>query len=471
MTTGTSRRQFVRGAVGGGLALGVATGTTRVRAQESTPVVWTATVGGTLTEYAIAGDAIYLGTDQNRLRRVDRTSGESTATVDLEAGVYPGGIAVTDTHVVVATQNDQLAVYRIADLGSDGAAPTYRSQITGRPIGMDTNDGVVCVGTRAGIFAFDPAAQEFRWQRFTENLDVELFAPPLVWGDSEIVVTADTSVLFIDPASGEITLEVPFESPNYTNVLSHLPGAITTAGPYVAYTGSDAHGCCPTWATLVIDTNRRDIVYRNFANTTRQQSGAVSESRIVHELGESTVVFRGLESDERFQMDLNPRFDGIASTAGRTFVADKSVEDTPTTLVAIDNDGYGIAWRHAFDEPISGLHAMGEYLYGTNAEAGRFVAMAQSGDGTALRADEPPSQTKTATTDGGTDGGSTDGTTGSVEGSSGDGEPTDASASRRGFLTNGDDQILEGVGLTGLSIVITLGGILVTVYDMIRGSN
>jgi hypothetical protein len=478
----TSRRQFLAGATGGSIAVGVTSGTAGGRRQGASPVVWTAEVGGTPTAYTVTTDGVYVGTDRNRVRHVDRASGETVATVDLEAGVHPGGIAVTDEYLVVATRDDRVAVYPTADLAGEDATPTYRTRLP-RPVGMDTRDGLVALGTRDGLFVLDPAAETFRWQLFTDDLDVDFLAPPLVWSDGGIVVTGDTSVLFVDPGTGELSVRVPFEAPNHVDVLSHLPAAITTAGPYVAYTGSDTHGCCPSWATFVVDTETRELVYRDFARTsdaTPQRAGAVTESAVVHQRGNGTVRRRSLDGSDEFQLDYDPRRDGIAATADRTFVADGSgLEATntgqnlvrgPTELVAVDNEGYGIAWSHSFDAPIARLRADGEFLFGVDRAAGRLVAMAQSGDGAALRPAETPADTAMPATPTAAGGAAGDGT-GAADRRAAVTSPAAEGTPGRGFLTNGEDQLLQGVGLTGLSIVITVGGILVTLYDMVRGSD
>lgn len=352
---------------------------------------------------------------------------------------------------------------------------------------MDTRDGLVAFGTRDGLFVLDPAAGTFRWQLFTDDLDVDLLAPPLVWSDAGIVLTGDTSVLFVDPETGELSVRVPFEAPSHVNVLSHLPAAITTAGPYVAYTGSDAHGCCPSWVTFVVDTETREFVYRDFARTsdaTPQRAGAVTNSAVVHQRGNDTVRRRLLDGSGEFQLDYDPRQDGIATTTDRTFVADGSgLEATntgenlvrgPTELVAVDNEGYGIAWSHTFDTPITQLQAAGEFLFGVDRAEGRLVAMAQSGDGATLRpaetASETPSQEPPRSTPTASSGAANDGSEEADRRAAADSPAAERTPSR-GFLTNGDDQPLEGVGLTGLSIIITIGGILVTLYDMVRGSN
>lgn len=129
----TSRRQFVAGALGGSIVGGLSTATAGARLQEHSPVVWSADVGGTITAYAVTAAGVYIGTDRNRVRRVDRASGETVATVDLEAGVHPGGIGVTTEFLVVATRDDRVLVYRIADLADD-ATPTYRTRLS-RPVG------------------------------------------------------------------------------------------------------------------------------------------------------------------------------------------------------------------------------------------------------------------------------------------------------------------------------------------------
>jgi len=228
----------------------------------------------------------------------------------------------------------------------------------------------------------------------------------------------------------------------------------------------------------VVDTETRELAYRDFSQNTPQRAGAVTESAVAHHQGEQTLLRRPLGGDDEFQLAYTPRFDGIAATADRTFVADGSGSGTenrgetlatgPTEVVAVDNEG--IAWSHTFDTPITRLRAAGEFLFGVDRAEGRLVAMAQSGDGAALRPaatdSETPSQ-PTATASGGT---ADDGSGTSNPGAASTG-PATATTPSRGFLTNGDDQVLEGVGLTGLSIVITIGGILVTLYDMVRGGN
>jgi hypothetical protein len=380
-----NRRQFVGGVAAAGLLAGVGGGSRAVRAQSS-PLVWTADVGGAIREYATTGTAVFVGTDQNRVRRVDRASGERTAVVDLDAAVSHGGLAVTDSHLVVVTDDDRLSVYRRADLGGSSVDPAFQTRLSGRLFGLDTDGEAVCVATRDALLAVDLAEPSVRWQTAVGEFDAEYLGRPVVWSANGILVGVDDHVAFVDPESGEVDVPVAFESPNYWQVSSApREGSVTTAGRYVAFTGPTAHGCCPNWGTLVFDTDVRDAVYTNFSKTaTVQRSGSMAGTTVVHQRGEGTVLFRDVAGDAAFRTNATPHPDGVAATEARTFVADASGE-APTTLVAVENDGYATAWSAAVDRPVTQLVADGDLLFGVDAEGGRLFAFAASGDGATLR--------------------------------------------------------------------------------------
>lgn len=343
-------------------------------------------MGGAIREYATTADAVFVGTDRNRVRRVDRASGERTAVVDLDAGVSYGGLAVTDAHLVVVTDDDRVSVYRRADLGGSGVERVFRTRLSGRLFGMDANGEAVCIATRDALLALDLAEPSVRWQTAVGDFDAEYLGQPVVWSANGIVVGVDDHVAFVSPDSGEVDVPVAFESPNYWEVSSSpREGSVTTVGRHVAFTGPTAHGCCPYWGTLVFDTDLRDVVYTNFSKTgTVQRSGSLAGTTVVHQRGEGTVLFRDVGGDAEFQTNLTPHPDGIVATEARTFVADAS-GDAPTTLVAVENDGYATAWSAAVDRPVAQLTADGDLLFGADAEGGRLFAFAASGDGAALR--------------------------------------------------------------------------------------
>jgi hypothetical protein len=380
-----SRRQFVCGVAATGLLASTGAGVRTARAASS-PLVWTADVGGAIREYATTADAVFVGTDQNRVRRVDRVSGERTAAVDLDAAVSHGGIAVTDSHLVVVTDDDRLSAYRRADLGGSSVDPVYQMRLSGRVFGMDTNGEAVCVATRDALLAVDLAEPSVRWQTLIGDFDAEYLGQPVVWSAGGIVVGVDDHVAFVAPDTGDVDVPVTFESPNYWEV-SAAPreGSVTTVGQYVAFTGPTAHGCCPNWGTVVFDTDLRDTVYTNFSKTaTVQRSGSMAGTTVVHQRGEGTVLFRDVAGDAEFQTKFTPHSDGLVSTDARTFVADTSGE-APTTLVAVENDGYATAWSAEVDRPVGSLSADGDLLFGVDAEGGQLFAFAESGDGAALR--------------------------------------------------------------------------------------
>ena len=442
-------------------------------------MVWTAESGGTVRDYLIEDDHVYVGTDQNRLRRLRSADGEEVGRVDLSAGVYPGGMTATADHVVVATEDDRLSVYERSALTGSDTAPVWEPPLSGQPMGMDAHDGAVIVATRDGLVALEPSSQGFRWQRYTDDLDFDLLAPPVVWDDSGIVVTGDTSVLFVSPENGEVDVTVGFDAPNHINVLKKPPVAVASAGPYVGYSGADAHGCCPSWATLVIDTERRDIEYSAFGRTSGQKSLGLTETSVVHRIDEQRIRFQEFESGNQFRMGLSPRFDGIASADSRTFVADSSAENADTRLVAVEDEGFGEAWSHAFDEPVAYLEAAGDLLFGLNREEGRLLALSRTGDRTDVvgtptpdGSDGPTPTGEAISTDEGAstggDGAASQGSGPSTGGQDG-GDGTGGESPSRGFFTNGENTLVDDIGLTGASTAITVVGILVTMADMLGG--
>jgi len=478
------RRRFLGASVGAAVGFGLTAGTGTAGAQSPSPVVWSAESGGTVREYLVDGTDVFVGTDRNRLRRLGRDTGEEICQVELPAGVYPSGIAATADHVVTATSNDQLSVYERSALAGSDATPVWEPPLSGPPMGMATDGGAVCVATRDGLVVFDPASQSFRWQRYTDDLEFENLAPPVAWTDAGLVVTGDTSVLFVSPESGEVEVTAGFDAPNHVNVLKKPPVAVASAGPYVGYSGADAHGCCPSWATLVIDTERREIEYSAFDRSSGQKSLGLTGASVAHRIDEQRLRFEAFGSGDRFRTNLSPRFDGLVSTSSRTFVADSSAEDATTRFVAIENEGYGEAWSHPFDAPISHLEAAGELLFGLDQEEGRLLALSPTGDRTDV-AGTPTSAGTDEGSGGGSSGGSTtaggtatNGPTGAnaatsgesrAAGDDGGGGTTDGDAPRRGFFTNGGDRAVSGFGLTGASTAITVLGIAVTVIDMLRG--
>lgn len=453
MNESVNRRQFLGGVAAAGLLAGGGIDTARA---QSSPLVWTADVGGAIREYATTAEAVFVGTDQNRVRRVDQASGERTAVVDLDAAVSHGGIAVTDSHLVVVTDDEQVSVYRRADLGGSGIEPAFQTRLSGALFGMNANGEAVCVATRDALLALDLAEPSVRWQTAVSDFDAEYLGQPVVWSANGILVGVDGHVAFVDPDSGEVDVPVAFESPNYWEVsASPREGSVTTAGRYVAFTGPTAHGCCPNWGTLVFDTDIRDAVYTNFSKTaTVQRSGSMAGTTVVHQRGEGTVLFRDVAGDAEFRTNYTPHPDGVAATEARTFVADTSGE-APTTLVAVENDGYATAWSAEVDRPVTQLVADDDLLFGVDAESGRLFAFATSGDGAALR---PASGTEESTGD---------------ESS----PPSDVGSAEETVAVDAEDAIeggdevpgpLSKPELTVVSIVVTMVATLVGLAQMLR---
>ena len=190
-----------------GLLAGVGNGPQAARAATS-PLVWTADVGGSIREYATTAEAVFVGTDQNRVRRVDRASGERTAAVDLGAAVSHGGLAVTDSHLVVVTDDDQVSVYRRADPGGSSVDPAFETRLSGRLFRMDTNGEAACVATRDALLALDLAEPSVRWQTAVDEFDAEYLGQPVVWTANGILVGVDDHVAFVSLDSGEVDVPV-----------------------------------------------------------------------------------------------------------------------------------------------------------------------------------------------------------------------------------------------------------------------
>lgn len=483
-TVETNRRRFITGLVGTGILAGTAGVAGGSTAQSNPAVVWTAEVGGTVREYAVTEGAVYVGTDQNRLREIDIESGETRARIDLETGVRAGGIKVTPEHLAIATDDDRLVVYRRGDLGSGGAEPAYRSRLAGRLMGLDSEGERVVVATRSTLSVLDLTEQSFVWQVDAADFDFKdgnAFGPPVVWTGTDILAVAGQGVAFFAPETGEREVYITHgggHNNSYT-VTNRPPLATFRAGPYVSFHGWDAHGCCPSWASMVVNTDTRDWEYRRFEGfnqSNRQDSGAVAGGTVVHQFGEKTL-FRDLENEAEVETNYHPRFDGIAATDSRTFIADRSIEGVSTQVVAVSNDGYGLEWSADFNEPVSRVDTRGAYLFGINESAGRLFAIAQSGDGASLRPGTPtPELTPTPGNDGsGSDTGSDASSEADGGGSTGGGGagPTDADAGsgERGFLTNGDGSAVAGFGVRAFSTVITIVSIVIGLAQMTSGEN
>lgn len=475
MALDTTRRQFIGGIVGAGAVAGPATAAAKARTQSDTPVVWTLDIGGSVREYVIVDTTVYVGTDQNRLLEVSLETGEIAGILELSAGVYSAGLEVTDAHIAVATEDDQLAVYRRSDIGTDGATPVYRTQLTGAPMGMDVRDEQLLVGTRETLLVLALSDQSIVWQRNATEFDFndwEAFGPPIAWTESGVLAIGGQGAAFLSAETGELDVYLTHDGADNAFTATNSPPVSTTqAGSYVAFTGADAHGCCPSFGTMVIDTRTREWEFRDFSPVgVPQLAGAVTEEIVVYQRGETTTLFQNLETDETFQTNYAPRPNGIAATPERTFVADASADDVPTRMVAVSNDGFGIEWSFEFDRPIGRLQTAGEYLFAVDQEDGQLLALAQSGDGAELR---PTTQTASPTAAAGASG---TGGTGGGESTASDTTPRSQRSppngrSERGFLTNGDGSALAGVGVSGISTIVTVVSIFIGLAQLTRGGN
>jgi len=478
-TARTNRRQFISGIIAMSAVTGTAASASVASAQSSSAVVWTAEAGGAIRAYEVSDTSVFVGTDQNRLRMVDRQTGETQARLDLDAGVYTDGIEVTPEHIIVATEDDRLTMYRRGDIGSESAEPVYRSQLSGRPMGMDSKEERVVIATRETLSLFDLRKQSFAWQIAASDFEFKdwaAFGPPIVWTQTDILAVAGQGIVFLSPETGEQEVYITHGG-GYQNgytATNRPPIATSRDGSYVSFHGWDAHGCCPSWASMVVNTDTRDWEYRKFEGfnqSNEQDSGAVVGETVIHQFGENRTLFRDLNSEEEFETSYFPRFDGIASTTSRTFIADRSIDGVTTQLVAVSNDGYGLEWSADFDDPISRLQVRGEYLFGINESEGRLFAVAQSGDGASLRSESSTPTAGDATVD------ATPTATGSGAASTDGAADIDSDGSRsgdgaqRGFLTNGDGSAIQGVGIREFSTAITALSIIIGLAQLMGGEN
>ncbi len=228
-------------------------------------VLWRARTGSVAAPLAFDGDALYAGTEEGLVLRLDPERG-SIAWRGQLAGAVRAGPVVTPYGLVVATTSDTLYL-----LDRTTGAVRSRLRVPGSVLATPATDGRrAYLGTMSGrVVAVDLASWTIRWDRAAG--DAVYGAPALV---------ADT--LFVLARNGRLWM-IPVDTPDAAT--SHPLDIVTIAGPTPVASGVLVGSV--SGEILLVDPARGTIHWR------AQVAGPIEEPPLVRDRQVVVIAGRG----------------------------------------------------------------------------------------------------------------------------------------------------------------------------------
>lgn len=496
--TGPSRRGLL--ATLGGLCstatlltagVDVTGGTTATRTQSAQPTArWQ--YAADRVSNTIGHDGGYYLTTGETVQAIDATTGKTEWTAGAGSPVREGAAAIDAEHDVLITASESGTALGVTL--ADGTE-RWRRSAGGAGIGVAVADGTAYLLAGSTVQAVEAASGDQLW---SHNIPEAVGGQPkglaVANTDAGVVPvyhTPDYLISVTDSGTEQWRLELP--APTFSSdVFAFNSNNIVSQGQYVYYqsdTGpndGDRHGMVDaTTGTLVWE--RLD----DYTNLTELRGGpATFNGRVVNSGAEATVM--SVPGGSTQWSTGITAYDSITGTSEALYVAGDAGGTATVrsfgaggtinwTLEFGEFDEYASVYNEAYEFfNVPPAVADGSILVGARPEPGesglrcyqlpesewlaapqRETTADDSAGGDEEDTDDPP-EAGTQETDPPSSSSSTDNANKETAG-------TD-----RGFFTNGGDgplSELSGTNLTVLSTAITVVGIVVTVYDLIRGGD
>jgi len=441
-------------------------------------------VGHDGSYYVVAGESI---------QSIDATSGEIEWTASAGGSVQEDAVAIdTATGTLVIASESGTALCVALANGSE----RWRRSIGGEGVGGVIANGTVYLLSRSGISAIDTASGDQQW---SYTIPQEAVGE----GQGIAVATTDagpvpvyhtgTRVVGLDDSGTEQWRIVP-STFSFADVLFRFnDNNLVTQGQYVYFQGdsgpndADPHG--------MIDASGGQLLWERsdaYTNLTDLRGGPATFDGNVVNSGAGVSVLSVPGGSQQWRTGITA-YDSIRGTSNALYVCGGA---EGTAVVRSFDAGGAINWTLEF----------GSFEMDTNSDSYQFYNVppavtdgsvlvgVRPGNGEdALRCYELPESEwlaqpqRESTPNGGTAGGngdSSDGTTpvnggtrtavGTPPGGTNSSESDGGDGPSRGFFTNRGDgplSAVRGSNLTALSSLITVAGIVVTIYDLLRGDN
>ena len=435
-------------------------------------------VGHDGTYYVVAGETI---------QAVDATSGRVAWTADAGGPVPDGAFALDPpSGTAVAAIEGGTAVGVALDDGTE----RWRRSAGGRGIGAVAVDGTAYLLAGSTVQAVDAASGQPTWSHsIPDEIDGDSRGLAVATTDSGPVPVYHTSNYAVGlDGSGNESWRLELSVPAFSDqVFRFDDNNIAAQGQYVYYqsdTGpndGDRHGLVDA-ATGTLVWERLD----DYTNLSELRGGPATFNGHVVNSGADATVLSVPGGREQWRTGITT-YDGIAGTSEALYVAG---ETDATAVLRSFGPGGTINWTLEFGEyrEYDRLYYDEYEFYNVppTVTDGSIVFGATPEDGErALRCYELPEsewlaepQRETTATPAPGEDATPAPTTAPPPGAVTDGPPTrrpsSGDGSDRGFFSNGENRplaALDGANLTLFSTAVTVFGIAVTVYDLIRGGD
>ena len=173
--------------------------------------LWRARAGSVTAPLAFDGEALYAGTEEGLVLRVEPERGQTTWRTTVSGSVRAGPV-ITPTGLVVATTTDTLYL-----LDRHSGSVRSRLKLPGTVLATPATDGhrVYLTTTNGRVVAVDLASWTITWDRAAGDA---VYGAPALIGDTLFVLSRD----------GELW-RIPVDAPDAAT--SHALDIVATAGP------------------------------------------------------------------------------------------------------------------------------------------------------------------------------------------------------------------------------------------------
>lgn len=475
------RREFVgtvgaAGTVGGlsGLSPVAVASDGRASGASTAPLSqrWSAQLSGTVQDYLVATDALYVATEAGRIRAFDPTTGRETNSLDLGAPVRPYGLARAGQYLAAGLADGRLAVVR-----ADTFSEELRVPLSGEIRAVTATDGAVFLATGSTVqrIALPDGAVQWRFERrnvsplWVTSEGIGVSARPTRPG-------AGSNFYVLSEADGEVVWEggvaaggLETDTGNWLQrdrfwALTELDSQLVATG--VGF--SDSYVCFEKftgeklWTATGSDTANRVVG---------------TPQGVVHQDGSSLVSRDRTSGESQWRTDVvTPHAKGMCTYDDSLVVFGNRPSDGADVVTALDPTSRAVEWEQRVDDRVGLVSVAGNVLFGVALGTDEIraylpenaqVDLPDRGTPTADRSPDTPaaSPTSTRVDTSGPRPPSGSGTAGRPDAEQGRPE--------RGFFTNGERSALAGLSsgntLSLASVVVTVVSILLSLVQMLRG--
>jgi outer membrane protein assembly factor BamB len=385
-----TRRGFVGGvgstgtaAVLGGVPDAATAGRSKAAVQPASRLSqrWSTELTGTVQDYLVEGDSMYVATENGTVRTLDVETGREINQIEFDESVRPYGLAKDGQYLAVGLANSRLKI-----ISSGALSEEQTITFSGDLKGITARRGAAFLATSSAVQRVSLPDGEPQW-RFDSGSN----SP--VWTTSEGIAVHTGKFHVLNEDDGETVWNqniggAASKTGNWLQAshfwgLAELESHLFTATPRGGYDFLDKFSGEQLWKTGGGGNVNRPVV---------------SSEGVIHQES-SSIISRNFDSgDPQWETDIvNPHARGMGIYDGSLVVFGKRKSDDANVMMALDPSSRALVQEREVAGVIGLVSTIGNAMFGVNLETDEMQVYLP--EGAQINIPERPTATPTPTTD------------------------------------------------------------------------